>query len=378
MAAVGAVANSATAIVVGAVNLVEGLQDAQKNAVANTSANLTSATTTAKSETIINKLYGSSLEGLSAEDKKELLGSSQGSAVALALAPAPKPSATQPSIFPSSSNGPIIGGGGGGTPPTPAVVAAENDTAIVDTAAPTGDTSDTNEASTTDEAASSTPDTDEASTTPPVSDNASTTPIVTPPTGAPIVDYFDSYDGSGWSVHPTPFNSFIKFTADAGTADPFRNATTTASDCYSGSCIMANGWIGGLGGGGTEAYMYKESGVEQNAGAFTIWARSRAGWRQTTANVGLCEAPDCTPNLWFDPLGTNDDTWHQYYVAWRQGNTSIETCVLQDDTKGADCAWKSTNYSLGTQFDGILLAGGVLRPDLGDQVWFDDLANAPQ
>ena len=115
--------NTATTLVAGAINAVVGLQDAQKSAVANTSDTLTNATTTSKSETIINKLYGSSLEGLSAQDKKDLLGSSQGSAVALALAPTPKPatsgivlgtstSATSPSLFPSSSNGPIMGVGG--------------------------------------------------------------------------------------------------------------------------------------------------------------------------------------------------------------------------------------------------------------------------
>ena len=68
--AINSVANSATAIVLGAVNLVEGLQDAQKSTVENTSNTLTSTTTNAKSEKIINKLYGSSLEGLSAEEKK--------------------------------------------------------------------------------------------------------------------------------------------------------------------------------------------------------------------------------------------------------------------------------------------------------------------
>ncbi|MGC9602678.1 MAG: hypothetical protein ABSE76_02990, partial [Minisyncoccia bacterium] len=104
---------------------------------------------TEKTDVIINKLYGSSLEGLSPEDKKELLGSSQGSAVALAFTSAPKPSVSgvvlgtstmfstststvqnsPKSLFPSSSNGPVMGVGGG-TPSQPIV--AGDDATIVD------------------------------------------------------------------------------------------------------------------------------------------------------------------------------------------------------------------------------------------------------
>ncbi len=156
--------NTATTLVADAVNAVVGLQDAQKNAVANTSDTLTSATTTEKTDVIINKLYGSSLEGLSAQDKKDLLGGSQGSAVALALAPTPKPATTSPSIFPSSSNGPTVGGGGGANP-QPTIVAGDDDTTVVDT-----DNTDANST-----IADDTTDNTEASSTPPVLFNTSTT-----------------------------------------------------------------------------------------------------------------------------------------------------------------------------------------------------------
>jgi hypothetical protein len=128
VAVMNSVADSATAIVLGAIHLVEGLQDAQTSAAANISDTLTNATTTEKSETIINKLYGSSLEGVSPEDKKELLGSDQGSAVALALVSAPKPSVTVPSLFPSSTNGPVMGVGGGVSSQS---IVEEDDTATV-------------------------------------------------------------------------------------------------------------------------------------------------------------------------------------------------------------------------------------------------------
>ncbi len=106
---------------------------------------------TTKTTTIVDQLYGSSLNGLSAEDRKELLGTSQGSAAVLAVtptkttAPTKTPQPTQPgvvlgasiavpptptpkSIFPSSSNGPVVGGGAGGSSaPTSEVVVAAPD-----------------------------------------------------------------------------------------------------------------------------------------------------------------------------------------------------------------------------------------------------------
>ena len=101
----------------------------------------TPAQTDAKTLQIVDKLYGSSIDGLSAQDKKDLLGSSQGSAVVLAITPKKVTgivlgtstetdtiaiSTTTPlipkNIFPTSSNGVVWGGGqgGGGGSATPA------------------------------------------------------------------------------------------------------------------------------------------------------------------------------------------------------------------------------------------------------------------
>jgi hypothetical protein len=155
-------------------------------------------------------------------DVKDLLGNSQGSAVALALAPAPKPAASgvvlgtstsigagtstlpsaHASIFPSSSNGPVLGVGGGGAS-SQVQAAAADDTADNTTAAD----DDTTASSTVDidDTASSTPDTSDASTTAdisqdtnasstPAADNASTTPESTPSTnvGSIIASQEDS------------------------------------------------------------------------------------------------------------------------------------------------------------------------------------------
>ncbi len=357
----------------------------------------TDAQATQKTETIANKLYGSSLDGLSAQDKKDLLGSSQGGAVALALAApkAPSPAGvvlgtsteqsaptppTSSNLFPQSSNGPIVGGGG----PAPLAPVA----AIVVETPPT---QDDETSSTQDSEASSTPPVEDASSTPP------TPPAPAAPTGAPFTDNFDGYTDdqalSAWSVWANT-NGYIRMPADTGTADPFLGGVTLdgtpyvdttytgTSDCHSGSCIIGRSIIGGLGGGGQSSAMYRESGVAQDSGAFTIWARSRTGWRPASAQVGLCVGINLgclSPNVMgLGVLGAdNDNTWHQYYLAWRQGNASVEICVLKDNTNAGGCSWQTTATALGTQFDGIFLRIETADQSLGDQVWFDDIEEAP-
>jgi hypothetical protein len=279
-------------------------------------------------------------------------------------------------MFPDSSNGPIVGGGGGPVQ-SPVVAAAEIPAPDADISDSTNDII-TDDATTTDTDADVATTTDEvATTTPPVGD----TPPPALPTGAPVVDDFDAYNGSGWSVWPTPNNTIILFGTDTGTADPYNTDPTNTNDCHSGNCIISTGAAGGFGSFGYEASMYKESGTPQDQGAFTIWVRERFGWRVPAANIGLCEGNmlGCSNAnlLWFTNVAPPDNTWHEYYVAWRQGSSNVETCLMMDDTTASDCSWGDTNIPAGTQFDGVQLQAGVIRPDLGDQVWFDDLAEAP-
>lgn len=332
---------------------------------------------------VVDKLYGSSLDGLSPQDKQELLGSSQGSAVVLAvrqknttdigivLGTSTSISTSTQTLPAPAPAGPIFdaakGSSGNASEPAP-VIAADDDAVI-----------------TTDEATSTIVDDDTASTTDIVADtDATTTPVVTLPTGSPVVDDFDSYSGSRadslWSVVPSPDNSNVLLQADSGNLDTF-TTDPIVSDCHEGGCVAAFGSSGSLGAGNQSGFMYRQSDVEQDAGAFTIWARVRAADR-ASANVAICGGTTAAcPNdylFWFSDFAPKDDTWHQYYMAWRQGAASVETCLLQDDTNPADCAWNSSGFALGTQFNGIVLEGGVARPDLGDEVWFDDLADAPQ
>jgi len=69
-----------------------------------------------------------------------------------------------------------------------------------------------------------------------------------------------------------------------------------------------------------------------------------------------------------------DDVWHQYYVAWRQGTSQVQSCILQDDTDPAHCVWADTPVALGTQFNTIALWNtNGYRADHGDNLWFDEL-----
>jgi hypothetical protein len=129
--------NAATKVALGAVQLFS-------DSIIITAQPPTPAQTTNDTEKIINKLYGSSVDGLSPQDKKDLLGSSDGAAVVLAVtppkAPAPKGLVLGTStevvdasttlivpknIFPASANGPVWTSGGtssGGSTPAPALV----------------------------------------------------------------------------------------------------------------------------------------------------------------------------------------------------------------------------------------------------------------
>jgi len=351
------------------------------------------AQTDAKTLQIVDKLYGSSVNGLSAQDQKDLLGSSQGSAVALAAVPqkTPAPSgvvlgtstiaatttpATPNSIFPSSSNG-IVWGSGGSPTIQPQVQAS----AEVPAPAPVVDDTDADASSTVADTDVSTTTPDIASSTDPIADDtastteqdaASSTPADTQSYATPFTDSFDTYDGSAWTVPPTALGVEIPFTASDG----------SQSECHSGACIIGNGGVGNLMGGlPHEAFMYKETGVGQESGAFTVWAKARIGVDAPDGSFNICDVAsvNCTDykTIQFSNVIPDDDIWHQYALLWRQGSTTVESCLLTDDTNISDCAWNPTTIALGTEFDGIGLDAFSPHPELGDNVWIDDLAALP-
>ena len=185
-----------------------------------------------------------------------------------------------------------------------------------------------------------------------------------------VSDDFDLFNIKGWEAPYAPFNMFKLFSPEQG----------STGNCHTGNCLVANGESGGLGTVGSTPIMFLESGIGSESGAYTIWARTRIGWRFANVDLGLCVAS------WSHCLGQNayhfsdfapaDDTWHQYYFAWRQGTTSVEVCKLQDNINSNHCNWVPTTFALGTQFDGVILTASTYRVDLGAQVWVDDLAEA--
>jgi hypothetical protein len=318
---------------------------------------------------VTNKLYGSSLDGLSPEDKKELLGSGQGASVALALAK-PKevpiringglvagtstedtsqtevPAPTS-NIFPMSANGPIFGAGGGAVfiPVVDTPAPAENTEPVVPQA----------EATTTNDTATTTPE---------------ETPAVDPL--APLFsDTFDIFDGSGWqTLLNNPNGTYIRFAFDDG----------ISGNCHSGGCLSSiNSGSGGLGGGGHVDYMYKNTGAGGLFGAYSLWGKAHVGWGHADAMFALCtdEASGCgdsNTSIQYPNALPNDNTWHQYYFGWRQGAESVESCLMQDNLQREECVWNPSNFPLGTEFKALLLTGFSSRWDLGDSVWIDDLA----
>ena len=185
-----------------------------------------------------------------------------------------------------------------------------------------------------------------------------------------VTDSFDLFNLKGWTTPESSYNTLTLFGTEA----------SSTGNCHLGNCLIANGGVGGLGTLGSSPRMYLESGVGSEAGAFTIWGRSRIGYRFAVGHIALCTArwSNCFgpyAYTFYDAVA-HDDIWHQYYVAWRQGSSTVEACILQDNLDKSNCAWSDTGYMLGTQIDGVQLSASVYRSDLGDQVWFDELKDA--
>jgi hypothetical protein len=331
------------------VSPVVGLQNAQIQVASSTTAAANSPEATVKGFDVMKTLYGSSLDD---QDVRDLLGSgsNQGSAVALAgvvegtstvldtststEATSTNATTTQPYVEPNFFDWTPGGGAASGPAAGDATV---SDDAVEETAPVDATTTDTDDA---------------ASTTP----AAPGTPLFT--------DNFDSFDGSGWTVPPAEWNSKSAFTFDDG-AD---------GSCVSGGCLVANGSIGGLGTMGTQADMYETEAAPAASGEFLIWGKARLGFRGAGAAVFLCEAgTSCDTKYGISLDMPTDDVWRPYAVAWRQGAASPDACILKGDSDLNDCNWWSLNWDKGAEVDGVDLVASVVRSDLGDNVWLDEM-----
>ena len=144
----------------------------------------------------------------------------------------------------------------------------------------------------------------------------------------------------------------------------------------------ANSGAGGLGGGGHVDYTYKDTGTGGLSGAYSIWGFAEQGFFGAQGTIGICTnavsgCSDSNSAIEFSNVVANDAQWHQYYAAWRQGSSAVESCFMTDDTDPADCSWNASQFPLGTEFDAILLTGFNSRHDLGDSLYFDDLESEP-
>jgi hypothetical protein len=73
-------------------------------------------------------------------------------------------------------------------------------------------------------------------------------------------------------------------------------------------------------------------------------------------------------------IGDAEDTWNQYYFAWRNNGTVKEFCTSRYEFNPLDCAWRpSSTIAADDVPDTVLISGDGGRPDLGDRIWFDDL-----
>ncbi|MEI6864097.1 MAG: hypothetical protein WCK46_01860 [Candidatus Adlerbacteria bacterium] len=298
-----------------------------------------------KNFAVVKKLYGSSVDTNSYRD----LNKTQGGAALMALEPesAQTPASSTPEAISSSTSSPVM------PVQTSATTTSATTTPFIATSTPVFGGSAL--PSTTDLAsvASSTQD---ATTSPPAPP--------TPPTPiSSIADTFDSFNLLGWQT----FGSNVRnFEFDDG----------SDGECFHGGCV-----VGFLSTTSTDLLiprMYVELPPALDAGAFTVYAKARSGFNSPDTQISLCAgvALGCTDaeRINFLNHAAVDNVWHQYYFAWRQGASFVQSCVLEDDSNAADCAWVDTGFTAGTQFDGVALWSTTgYRNDLGANLWFDEL-----
>ena len=198
---------------------------------------------------------------------------------------------------------PGISPGGSGQTAPPEITMTSDDEQVVTDAPDT--------ATTTDEVATST---DVAAST-----TAPSTPVVTAfrPSGSPVVDTFDSYDGSGW----TPFG-------DRGIDFRCGNRQNIPS-ASSGGCLKTNEHIDhdSL----DEGKRMYQTGAPKDEGSLTIWVKHHMGFQGSSGYVSVCVGAPGTKcdgiPLNFTFASSDQDIWHEYYFAWRDDGSDKE--ILQ-------------------------------------------------
>ena len=308
---------------------------------------------------VLKKLYGSSL---SKDDIKELLGN-QGSAVATAdifagesvhaneSAPADDPSVQKITYLGHSSSGGHKVQETVSDIPNPVADPAPAQTPD----APAPEPDPTEPAATSTESAATTTEPEELSTP--------ETPSVVP--AVVIEDSFDSFNSKGWTTPESALNAYTTFDVD----------TAESGNCHQGACLVSSGGLGGLGTNAQQPYIVWQSGPGSGSGVVKVWAKRHDAWGHVFVTINLCaHLNECGAHYSFDVGAPDDNAWHHYLFAWRQGDSAVQIC-MQSDTLDLDaCSWSDSFISAGTIINGIALSGFAPRSDLGDRFWLDDVS----
>lgn len=285
---------------------------------------------------IIDKLYGSSLNN---EELRELLGESGGGAVAAAPIVTPTVAGVQVETYDPAPRRKYVTRSSGNRDDEEEPKVEEIVENIPEPVVEVEEPQVEEVASTTDEVATTTEE------------------IVAPLVftgGSPLEETFDSFSTTTWH----------------GFGRNGKQFTATTTDCVAGGCVEANGNSTFI------PRMYAVGNVTES-GAFTIYMRARnISSNPPIARVSICVTGSQCVTSRFD-FGKEllvDDTWHQYFIAWRQGTSTVETCFMRDTTDHTSCSWVASPLPTGTTFDAVAVwSTNSMRADLGSTLWFDEL-----
>jgi hypothetical protein len=154
-------------------------------------------------------------------------------------------------------------------------------------------------------------------------------------------------------------------------------AATTSGPCFSGGCVAGNGNAIQI------PRMYAAQSTGLLRGAFTFYTKASPGFNNPDPVISVCitgtgcaDASSIT-RISFSGVVPIDDTWHQYFIAWRQGSSEVQSCILQDDTDATHCSWRTgSGIPNGTTFDSIAFwSGNGYRSDNSPfaNIWIDEL-----
>lgn len=314
-----------------------------------------------KNFNFVKKLYGSSVD----QETYDELNPAQDSAAAPAVIPAAEStisvvevSSTSTPVAPNLSDEPSapatnthtawVYTGGTGLP-SPQVESSEN-TATTTTSLPT-----------------EAPPTTESTSSPSVATTSPQAPPVFTPEHSPISDTFNAFNHRGWQV----FGQNVKnFDFDDG----------EDGECLRRGCAV------GMGGNAYDTLvprMYIQTGSGLSSGAYTLYVKARAGFNNPFPAITICAAGynACSDNgstkgISFTNAIPLDNEWHHYYIAWKPGDSFVQSCFMQDYRHFSDCVWVDTDFAVGTTFDGIALwSTNSWRADVAPNanLWFDEL-----